>query len=143
MNPIIPGLSKSKDKIMKMSSSEHNTKIDILDSADIIKKKVNRCYCLLGDVKNNTPLIILEKLIFPILERLNIKFVINRPKNYGGTIEYESFNILKDDFENESLHPADLKKGLIESIDLILDPVRSIFKSDELQTILKIAYPNE
>lgn len=141
MNPIIPSLSNSETKsTTKMSSSEINSKIDLLDSKASIKKKINNSYCLLGDVDNNSPLDFTNNLILPILKRLNRKFIINRPEKYGGVIEYDSFDEIKNDFANQSLHPGDLKMGLIDALDWILSPVREIFNDPELQNLLAIAY---
>lgn len=146
MNPMVPALSKKKSTgggFSKMSSSENNSKIDILDSTEEVKRKVNQSYCFPGNIKDNTPLAVIEKLIFPILSRLGRKFVINRPEKYGGTIEYSNFEILRDDFTVERLHPADLKMGLVDMIDFIIDPIRTKFQDEELQKILNVAYPNK
>lgn len=143
MNPMISALSNSAtDGSAKMSSSEVKSKIDILDSEKVIKKKVNQSYCLPGDIKNNTPLVLTEKLIFPILNKLKVNFIINRPEKHGGKIEYESFDTLKNDFEQLKLHPMDLKTGLIHCIDFILTPIRQKFQEKELQDLVKTAYPN-
>lgn len=145
MNPMLPALSRLPitNESKKMSSSDINSKIDILDPTSVIKKKINQSYCLLGDVTNNVPLVIAEKIVFPVLRKLSMNFTINRPEKYGGKSEYDNFFFLHDDFKSGKLHPADLKMGLIEIIDFIVDPIRKKFKETEFQNLLKTAYNNE
>ena len=141
MNAMIPALSSTKtSEFTKMSSSEINSKIDFLDSTKIIKKKVNRSYCFPGDIENNTPLVVIQKLIFPVLNKLNQRFVINRPEKFGGNLEYFNFESLQLDFANQVLHPGDLKGALADAIDQIVDPIRIKFQDDKLQNLLKKAY---
>lgn len=141
--------NKNKENISntKMSASNHDSKIDILDSKKQISSKINKCYCLGGDINDNSLIDILEQMIFPILTYKNLNFVINRKEKFGGPIIYTNINDVKKDFitnidENEfKLHPGDLKLGIIDSLDLIIKPVRDIFISKEMQELLKLAYP--
>lgn len=123
MNPIIPGLSKSKDDIAKMSASDNDSKIDIFDTYQNIKKKINRCYCLPKD-SSNSIMTFANKLVFPILNRLGHEFVINRPEKYGGKLVYKNYDTLQSDFIQGLLHPTDLKLGVSDALDMILGPIR-------------------
>ena len=48
MNPMVPGLAGGK-----MSASDPDSKIDILDTADAVKKKLRKAYAAAGEVEGN------------------------------------------------------------------------------------------
>jgi len=128
-------------QLEKMSSSNHESKIDLLDTKNQIKSKINKCYCLPGDIEDNCLLTILEKMLFPMLKYKKLDFVINRKEKFGGPIVYTSIIDVINDFQNETLHPGDFKLGMIDSFDLILEPIRKIFNTPDLQHLLKLSYP--
>jgi len=149
MTPMLSGLRfKSKDEVNnddddttnKMSASEIETKIDLLDSKKMIGKKINKTYCLLGNVDDNCLLELLEKVIFPIAQNKQISFIINRKEEYGGQIIYDKFDHLKNDFQTEALHPGDLKLGVSNFINFVLEPIRSKFLDNSMKELLKKAY---
>lgn len=137
MNPMIPGLNGDK-----MSSSEEASKIDLLDDAKIVVKKMNKAYCEEGKIEGNGVLAFLENIIFPILENKDESFVIKRDKKYGGDLTFESYKQVEKEFKGKKLHPADLKSGVAAELNKILDPLRKAFKSSEkMQFTTKLAYP--
>lgn len=143
MNEIVPGLrfeKLNKDTDTKMSASNLDSKIDMLESKTKIKKKINKTYCLSGEINDNSLLVLLEKVIFPILNNKKLKFIINRKEEYGGIIEYENYEDIKNDILNNKLHPGDFKLGIINSLNLILLPIQNIFSTKEMMNIVKIAY---
>lgn len=78
----------NSDITNKMSASNPNTKIDLLDGKKSIKKKIAMSYCLPCEINDNTPLMLLEKILFPLLNRQNNPFIINRKEVHGGKIIY-------------------------------------------------------
>lgn len=145
---LIDKYNKAKDlqnniQLEKMSASKHDSKIDLLDTKNQIKTKINKCYCLPGDINDNCLMIILEKMIFPMLKYKGLDFVINRKEKFGGPITYFNFEDIKNDFKSEKLHPGDFKVGIIDSFDLLLDPIRKAFDVPELQKLLKLAYADK
>ena len=154
MAGMVPGLQTAKGgsgsgagpapASAKMSSSDKGSKIDILDSKDVIRKNINQSYCLVGDAVDNTPLMVAEKLVFPVLAHLGLSFVINRPAKFGGPITYHvtDFERLRDDFGAKRLHPADFKLGLSDAIDTIVAPIRTAFEDEDLRKLLGVAYPD-
>jgi tyrosyl-tRNA synthetase len=147
-----PKESEPVEKNNKMSASNPNSKIDLLDDLKTIKKKVGSAYCLAGDVKDNTPLELTKTLIFPVLNRLGRGFIIERPEKYGGTIEYKDYGSLELDFQTNKnsdpnvepeykLHPSDLKIGIISALDFILEPLRAKFAEPDMMKIVNAAYP--
>ena len=45
-------------------------------------------------------------------------------------VEYTDSFLLEEDFQNEIIHPVDLKNAVAEGINQILAPVREHFKTD-------------
>ena len=115
--PLIPGLVGPGTK---MSSSVANSFISIRDKKEDIKKKVNKAYCTPGDVKNNPILSIAKLIIFPKLDKLEIK----RDKKFGGNLKFKSYEELETSFESGDLHPADFKSAMIEAIEEVIAPIR-------------------
>ncbi len=126
----------------KMSSSNLNSKIDMIDSKNEIKKKINRAYCLEGDINFNPMMDMMKLIIFPLLQNLgqNI-FLINRAEKHGGPIEYKCYEDLERDFVDKKLHPQDLKFGISDCLNNFIEPIRTQFSSKENQQLLKKAYP--
>ena len=149
MNEMVPGLrfvgqseeDKGKDMVEnKMSASVIDSKIDLLDSKNDVKKKINKAYCLPSDVEDNTPLVLLEKIIFPILNHKGKQFVINRKEKFGGPMTYKSYEHVHTDYASGQLHPGDLKLGIVDSINMILDPIRDIFSEKYTMSLVRKAY---
>jgi tyrosyl-tRNA synthetase len=58
----VPGLAGGK-----MSSSEEDSKIDLLDTAATVQRKVSKAFCELGNVTENGVLSFCKHVIFPLL----------------------------------------------------------------------------
>ncbi len=130
-------------QLEKMSASNQDSKIDLLDTKNQIKNKINKAYCFPGDVDDNSPLVLLEKIIFRLLEHKNQVFIINRPEKFGGQLKYNTFEEVKNSFKSQELHPADLKLGIIDALDSIIGPIREKFESPEMKALSKKAYPQK
>lgn len=134
MNPMVPGLTGNK-----MSSSEEDSKIDLLDSASSVKKKIGGAFCEPGNIENNGVLSFCKHVLFPLSK--DGKLVITRPEKWGGNIIYNDFETLQEAFRKEELHPGDLKAGVIEALNKLLDPIRKEFDSPENKKLVELAYP--
>lgn len=141
MNPLVPGLSSKETNNEKMSSSDSNSKINILDSNKQIREKINRVYCKEGVIENNTLFSLLEHVIFPLFQRKGQNFVITRPEKHGGNSDiYKNIEILKDDYKNMLIHPLDLKSAIIKVLCEFVDPIREYFSNPQMKKIIKDAY---
>ena len=141
MNPMVPGFQKpSADGDTKMSSSS-NEKIDLLDTAKNVKKKVNQAWCEEGIVEGNGLLAFCRIVAFKLLK--GKPFVINRPEKYGGDISYSTYAELEKAYKEKSLWPGDLKTGVAAAINLMLEPIRKELDTDEVRRIIAKAYPEE
>ena len=58
-----------------MSSSEEDSKIDLLDSAANVKKKMKKAFCEPGNVENNGVLSFAKYVLYPLLKSGESKFI--------------------------------------------------------------------
>ncbi|MBT3408047.1 tyrosine--tRNA ligase [Candidatus Woesearchaeota archaeon] len=135
MNPMIAGLTGNK-----MSSSDNNSKIDILDSPDLIKKKFNKANCVEGDKNNNAILDLTKYIIFPLLDYKLTSFKIERPEKFGGNLEFNCYEDLECSFVSKELHPSDLKQAVSNFFIELTNPIRDCFNNSKNKLILKKAY---
>ena len=135
MNPMVPGLTGSK-----MSSSEEDSKIDLLDSAAAVKKKLKKAFCEPGNIADNGVLSFCKYVIFPVALK-GEKFVIQRPEQHGGNAEYENFEALEVAFGANDVHPGDLKSSVETYLNRLMEPVRKIFDTKEMKSLTERAYP--
>ncbi|XP_069360400.1 tyrosine--tRNA ligase, cytoplasmic [Maniola hyperantus] len=135
MNPMVPGLTGGK-----MSASEEDSKIDLLDNPAAVKKKLKKAFCEPGNITENGILSFTKYVIFPLMNK-DDKFLICRAEEYGGNVEYTNFEDLETAFAKEEIHPGDLKTSVELVINKLLAPIQEIFKDPKLQELTKKAYP--
>uniref|UniRef100_A0AAX7TJL8 Tyrosine--tRNA ligase, cytoplasmic n=1 Tax=Astatotilapia calliptera TaxID=8154 RepID=A0AAX7TJL8_ASTCA len=133
MNPMVPGLTGAK-----MSSSEEESKIDLLDSKEDVKKKLKKAFCEPGNIQNNGVLSFVKYVLFP----LRGVFSIKRDAKWGGDKVYSVFEEVEKDFVAEMIHPGDLKASVEDALNELLDPIRKKFESPELRKLTSNAYPD-
>lgn len=73
----VPGLAGSK-----MSSSEEDSKIDLLDNAAAVKKKLKKAFCEPGNVTDNGVLSFVKHVIFPLFKD-GESFNVHRTADFG------------------------------------------------------------
>lgn len=142
MNPMVPGLGQGG----KMSASDPNSKIDILEEPKQVKKKINSAFCAPGVVEDNGLLSFIKFVVAPIQELKHganyFKFDIDRPEKFGGPVSYSSIDDIKKDFAEQKLAPPDLKAGVTEAINELLAPIREEFQNNpEFQEAEAKGYP--
>ena len=59
----VPGLTGGK-----MSASEEESKIDLLDSKSQVKKKLGKAFCEEGNISNNGVLSFAKHVLFPLAD---------------------------------------------------------------------------
>ncbi len=108
----------------KMSKSIPETSIFVHDSRQQIFEKLNSAYCPPKVVDGNALIEYSKYIIFRKLKSLKVE----RPEEYGGNTEFFSHAELEAAFTEGKLHPADLKKGVADSLDRIIAPIREHFE---------------
>lgn len=122
--------------------NEMDSKIDLLDGASVVKKKLNKAFCEEGNIDENGILAFAKFVIFSVLEIKNkTEFVIERAEENGGRIAFKNYASLEETFARKELHPLDLKMGVTTFLNELLDPIRKKFQTPELQKLMKLAYP--
>ena len=144
-HPLILGLGKpsiwpiTKDKLkdlfseLKMSKSKPDTCIFIHDSIEEIKRKISKAFCPEKEIDFNPILDWVEKIIFSIKGKLEVK----RSDKFGGNVKYNSLEDLKEDFAKGNLHPVDLKNAVADSLIDILKPAREHFSKGAPKKMLE------
>lgn len=130
MTPLLPGLIGKK-----MSSSSEESKIDLLDDAENVKKKMNKAEFIEGNVDNGV-MAFLENFLMVVKEDKKEKFLVERPEKFGGNIEYSSYDKIREDVVAKKLHPMDLKLAVAKEISKILSKMHQ----DKLRKIAEKAY---
>ena len=77
-----------------MSSSEEDSKIDLLDSPEVVKKKLKRAFCEPGKVEDNGVLAFVKHVIFSLFDT----FEVNRKEANGGDLTYTDYQTMENDF---------------------------------------------
>ncbi|MBY8986325.1 MAG: tyrosine--tRNA ligase [Candidatus Lokiarchaeota archaeon] len=111
----------------KMSKSDPDTSIFMLDGPTDVKRKIDKAYCPPKQITENPILDYCKYILFELLDN----FKIERSEKYGGNLEYSSFEELEKDYEEGKLNPADLKPAVTKYINQFLAPVIKHFEEDE------------
>ncbi|MHA1439306.1 MAG: tyrosine--tRNA ligase [Promethearchaeota archaeon] len=112
---------------LKMSKSNPDSAIFMLDSPEDIKRKITKAFCPPKQIIENPILEYCKYIIFEYIDR----FYIERPEKYGGDIDYTSYKDMEKDFASGKLNPPDLKPAVIKYLNQLLEPIRKHFKEDE------------
>jgi tyrosyl-tRNA synthetase len=137
-----------------MSASDPNSKIDILDPPQVVKKKIKEAFAAPGEVEGNGLLAFIKSVLLPIAALQDKSpfitedapagtvFSVNRPDKHGGAMHYSDYPSLETAYASETLHPADLKLGVTDAIITLLKPIQEEFTNDPTyQEAEKLAYP--
>jgi tyrosyl-tRNA synthetase len=133
MFPLLPGLVGKK-----MSASDPNSKIDILDDEKTVMKKVNKADCVEGDADNGL-MVFLKYIIMVIKGDKKEKFIVERDKKFGGDVSYGNYDSILKDFVSKKLHPMDLKIAIAKEINLLLAKI----DKKKLEKLAEKAYKDE
>jgi len=125
-----------------MSSSEEDSKIDLLDSPANVKKKIKRAFCEPGNVTDNGLLSFVKHVLFSIFKEGEGFEVVRKPEN-GGNLKFTKYEDLEKCFAAEELHPGDLKASVENYINRLLDPIRKSFDDDFHRRLTEKAYPTK
>jgi len=125
--PEDPTKRKEALSAVKMSKSKPNTAIFIYDSPEDIKAKISKAFCPEKEVENNPVLDLAKYIVF----REKKEIVIERPEKFGGKLEIQSYDELKNIYQQGKLHPVDLKNSIAENLSEILSPVRRYFENNK------------
>jgi len=118
---------------MKMSKSNPDSEIFMDDDKEDVQRKIKKAYCPAGVVEENPILEYCKYIIFEKFKTVRIE----RPKKFGGNLEFSSYDGLEKKFFQKKLHPMDLKQSTAEYLDKLIEPVRK--KLEKNRTAQKLA----
>ncbi|MCJ1369569.1 hypothetical protein MMC20_000781 [Loxospora ochrophaea] len=140
MNSMVPGLAGGK-----MSASDPDSKIDLLDTPEVLKKKLKKAYAVPKEIEGNGIVSFVEYVLLPVSALKTGgkgRFVVERREGEGEALVYENIETLKEDYRADKLTPQLLKSGVANALLEILEPIRADFQaSPAWQEIEQKAYP--
>lgn len=87
-----------------MSASDPDSKIDILETPEVVKKKLKKAYAVPKEVKGNGLISFVEYVLLPVSALKtggNGKFVVERRE--GEPLVYDSVETLKHDYAADTV----------------------------------------
>ena len=111
---------------LKMSKSVPDSGIFMMDSAEEVRRKIEKAYCPAKTVYENPLAEYMRYIIFEKFPTVRIE----RSAKFGGDLELASYAEFARIYEEGKIHPADLKQTVAKSLNEILDPVRRHFQTN-------------
>jgi tyrosyl-tRNA synthetase len=108
----------------KMSKTDPDKAIFMEDSADEVRRKINKAVCPPGKIEDNPVWEYIRYIVFEAREHFLLKRLEGEP------VKYTDLNELAKDYISEKIHPGDLKNSVTDHINEILEPVRQHFEKD-------------
>jgi tyrosyl-tRNA synthetase len=106
MNPMVPGLAGGK-----MSASDPDSKIDLLDAPEVVTKKLKKAKATPKEVEGNGIISFVQYVLLPISELRSGgrgKFVVERREGEGGPLVYENIETLKQDYAADLVSSSEM-----------------------------------
>jgi tyrosyl-tRNA synthetase len=141
MNTMMPGLAGGK-----MSASDPNSKIDLLDTPEQVTKKLRKAECAQRVTEGNGIIGLVEHILLPFasLSAASHKGEFTVDRHEGDPLIYTDIAQLKSDFESDVLTPQLLKPAVTKALNAMLAPIQAEFQnSKEWQELEARAYPVE
>ena len=141
MNPMIPGLTGGK-----MSASEPESKIDLLDAPEVVAKKIKKAFGVPKVVEGNGLLAFAEHVLLPAseLREGKPKLMVERVREEKEPLIYADVRQMEKDYAEDLLTPQLLKNAVTKALNELLAPVQMAFNQDpEIQKLVAEAYPLE
>jgi tyrosyl-tRNA synthetase len=111
---------------LKMSKSDPDSAIFMLDTPEEIKRKISKAYCPPKEIIENPILDYIKSIIFELIDI----FKVERLEKFGGNAEYRTYSELEKDYKEGKLNPPDLKPAVIKYLNQFLKPIRDHFENN-------------
>ncbi|OAA47098.1 tyrosyl-tRNA synthetase [Metarhizium rileyi] len=139
LNPMVPGLQGGK-----MSSSDQDSKIDLLDAPEVVAKKIKKAIAAPQVVEENGVLAFVEFVLLPAsgLKGGKRAFTVDRERDGLEPLVYDNIASMQDDYRNDVLTPQILKPAVAKALNELLAPMQAAYQaSKDWQDIALKAYP--
>jgi tyrosyl-tRNA synthetase len=136
LNPMVAGLSGGK-----MSSSEEDSKIDLLDPPEKVSKKIRKAEAVPRVIENNGIIALVEFVLLPAAAlKGNKEFRVERRDEEP--LIYTDIKQLCEDYKNDILTPQLLKPAVAAGLISLMTPIQEAYQaSPDWQAITTKAYP--
>lgn len=114
----------------KMSKSNPDNTIFMNDSPNEVKRKINKAFCEPANIVKNPLIDWIQHLILELSGSIAI-VTKNEDNDMTQNITYTDINQIKNNFQNNLIHPKDLKTTVIESLCRLLLPVQEKLKEQK------------
>ncbi|KAK3685178.1 tyrosyl-tRNA synthetase [Podospora appendiculata] len=139
MNPMVPGLQGSK-----MSSSDPDSKIDLLDPPEVVARKIKKAEAIPKVAEGNGLLAFTEFVLLPAAEFQGRHFTVDRERDGLEPLVYKDVAQMRADYEADILSPQLLKPAISKALNELMAPIQAAFQaSKEWQEVTLKAYPVE
>jgi tyrosyl-tRNA synthetase len=136
ISPMIAGLNGSK-----MSSSDEQSKIDLLDAPELVSKKVKKAECFPKQPEGNGVLALIEHVLLPAAA-LKGKREVTVPRPDGEDLVYTDIEKMNADYAADILTPQLIKPVVAKGLnDLMASIISEYEASEEWKEITLKAYP--
>jgi len=135
--PLLSGEEEIDDVVseLKMSKSKPESAIFVHDLPDVVRSKILSAYCPPRVVEFNPVIEINKYLLF---QQPGFVLHIERPSQYGGSIDIYSVKELEDLYSQGKIHPLDLKNATAEALIKMLENIRvKLFSSRETVKLIE------
>ena len=138
MNLMVPGLTGGK-----MSASDPDSKIDVLDPPEVVTKKLKKAFAAPKVVEENGLLAFVQYVLLPCSAlHGSSRFEVERCN--AEPLVYSDIESMRKDYQEDTLNPQILKPAITKELNKLLAPVQTAFKeSKEWQEVERLAYPPE
>ncbi|KAH8810967.1 tyrosyl-tRNA synthetase [Xylogone sp. PMI_703] len=138
LNPLVPGIHGGK-----MSTSDPDSKIDILDSPEVVTKKLRKALAVPRVVEENGLLSFVEYVLLPAAAlKGRREFIVDRSRDNLEPLVYSDIESIHKDYQNDILTPQLLKPAVTQALLTILAPIQAKYQeSKEWQEASLRAYP--
>lgn len=139
MNPMIPGLQGTK-----MSSSDPDSKIDLLDTPETVTKKLRKAESVPKVPEGSGILAFVEFVLLPAskLKLGRTEFRVERERDGLEPLVYDNIEKMRQDYREDVLSPQLLKPAVTKALLELMAPIQAEFRaSKEWQEVTEKAYP--
>ncbi|KAG5934008.1 hypothetical protein E4U53_000797 [Claviceps sorghi] len=139
LNPMVPGLQGGK-----MSSSDQESKIDLLDAPEVVAKKIKKAIAAPRVVEDNGVLAFVEYVLLPAagLKGGKREFKVERDRDGLEPLVYDNITQMQEDYKNDTLTPQQLKAAVAKGLNELLAPIQAAYQaSKDWQQVALAAYP--
>ncbi|KAI9929140.1 hypothetical protein ASPWEDRAFT_36890 [Aspergillus wentii DTO 134E9] len=138
LNAMVPGLQGAK-----MSSSDEDSKIDLLDTPEAVTKKIRKAEASPRVVEGNGVLAFCEFVLLPAAAlKGKAEFRVERERDGLEPLVYTNIKQMQEDYANDTLTPQLLKPAVAKALIELMAPIQAAYQaSTEWQEITLKAYP--